>query len=125
MSDEARQPEPAATPSPAATPPDGRTPDAAAPDAAAELPKFGRLLGLDHGKVRVGVAVSDTGQEYAAAVETYVRTDPGADAAFFKTLKREYDPVAVVDWTCRCTSAGKKAAAVPGRGRSGNGSPGC
>ncbi|WP_171187731.1 Holliday junction resolvase RuvX [Alienimonas chondri] len=61
-----------------------------------EYPKYGRVLGLDHGKVRIGVAASDTGQEYAAAVETYVRTDPGADAAFFKTLKREYDPVAVV-----------------------------
>ena len=61
-----------------------------------EVPKYGRLLALDHGKVRVGVAVSDTGQEYAGAVETYVRTDPGADAAYFKTLKREYDPVAVV-----------------------------
>ena len=60
------------------------------------VPKYGRLLALDHGKVRVGVAVSDTGQEYAGAVETYVRTDPGADAAYFKTLKREYDPVAVV-----------------------------
>ena len=60
------------------------------------VPGSGRLLGLDHGKVRIGVAVSDTGQEYAAAVETYVRTDPGADAAFFKTLKKEYDPVGLV-----------------------------
>ena len=54
------------------------------------------MLALDHGKVRVGVAVSDTGQQYAGAVETYVRTDPGSDAAFFKTLKKEYEPVAVV-----------------------------
>ena len=53
-------------------------------------------MALDHGKVRVGVAVSDTGQEYAGALETYVRTDPGADAAYFKTLKKEHDPVGVV-----------------------------
>lgn len=89
MSDETRPANPgAAGPAPAG----GSGP----PDAPPVLPKYGRLLGLDHGKVRIGVAVSDTGQEYAAAVETYVRTDPGADAAFFKTLKREHDPVAVV-----------------------------
>ena len=61
-----------------------------------EMPAEGRLLGLDHGTVRVGVAASDTGQAYAAALETYVRTDPGADAAFFKTLAREYEPAGLV-----------------------------
>ena len=75
-------------------PPSPPTPQA--DDLSSPIPREGRLLGLDHGTVRIGVAVSDTGQEYAAAVETYVRTDPAADAAFFKTLRREYDPAAVV-----------------------------
>ena len=89
-----------------------------------EAPKTGRLLALDHGKVRVGVAVSDTGQEYAGALETYVRVDPGADAAYFKTLKKEYDPVGVVVGL-PLHFGGEESGSSGGAGPSGSGSAAC
>ena len=61
-----------------------------------ELPRTGCLLGFDHGTVRVGVAVSDTGQEYAAGLATYTRVDEVADRAFVRALVTEYHPTGLL-----------------------------
>ena len=46
----------------------------------------GRLLGVDHGKVRVGLAVSDADRVIASPLQTYTRRDSDQDARFFKAL---------------------------------------
>jgi putative Holliday junction resolvase len=51
-----------------------------------ELPARGRLLGVDFGTVRVGLAVCDPDRIVASALETYTRTTDKADAAYFVAL---------------------------------------
>jgi putative holliday junction resolvase len=46
----------------------------------------GRLLGVDFGTVRVGLAVSDRDRILASPLATYTRRDPVADAAYFKQV---------------------------------------
>ena len=46
----------------------------------------GRLLGIDHGKVRIGLAVSDADRSIASPLQTYVRRDREQDGRFFKAL---------------------------------------
>ena len=46
----------------------------------------GRLLGIDFGAVRVGLAVSDPDRLIASPFETYVRKDAKADAAYFQRV---------------------------------------
>lgn len=46
----------------------------------------GRLLGVDYGTVRVGLAVSDADRIIASPLETYPRRDAKADAAYFAKL---------------------------------------
>lgn len=43
----------------------------------------GRLLGVDFGTVRVGLAVSDPDRIIASPLETYTRKDAAQDAAYF------------------------------------------
>ena len=45
-----------------------------------------RLLGIDHGKRRVGLAVCDAGRLIASPLETYERKGTEADAAYFRAL---------------------------------------
>jgi putative Holliday junction resolvase len=45
-----------------------------------------RLLGVDYGQVRVGLAVSDPDRKFAFPLATYERQGPGRDAACFRTL---------------------------------------
>ena len=47
------------------------------------FPNRGRLLGIDFGTVRVGLAVSDPDRLIASPFETYVRKDAKTDAAYF------------------------------------------
>lgn len=50
-----------------------------------------RLLGLDYGTVRVGLAVCDADHIIASPLEIRARKDPAADAAFFKqVIEREH-----------------------------------
>jgi putative Holliday junction resolvase len=57
----------------------------------------GRLLGLDLGSRRIGVAVTDSGRAVATGVATVARTgDPGRDHAAIATLVEEYGAVGVV-----------------------------
>lgn len=62
-------------------------------DFAAALPKTGSLLGLDPGKKRIGVAVSDPGRVVSAPLDTVNRAKLAADA---EALFRLYDSRACV-----------------------------
>jgi putative Holliday junction resolvase len=48
-----------------------------------------RLLGVDYGSVRVGLAVSDPGRKIAFPLATYTRRGTARDAAYFAELVRE------------------------------------
>ena len=56
----------------------------------------GRLLGVDHGKVRVGLAVSDPERRLASPLQTYTRRSKEQDAGFFRTLAAEEKIVQIV-----------------------------
>ncbi|MFL5341375.1 MAG: Holliday junction resolvase RuvX [Gemmataceae bacterium] len=56
----------------------------------------GRLLGVDYGQVRVGLAISDPERIIASPLLTYVRTDADRDAVFFRDLVRAEEVVALV-----------------------------
>jgi putative Holliday junction resolvase len=47
---------------------------------------MGRLLGVDYGTVRVGLAVSDSDRIIASPLATYERRDPEVDANYFRDL---------------------------------------
>ena len=50
------------------------------------FPPSGRLIGVDFGAVRVGLAVCDPDRRIASAVDTYTRRGDAADAAFLGKL---------------------------------------
>lgn len=53
-----------------------------------------RVLALDVGDKRIGIAVSDPLGLTAQGLETYTRTgDDGADAAYIRDLAQRYQPV--------------------------------
>lgn len=62
----------------------------------AELPRRGRLLGIDYGTKRVGVAVTDIFQEIASPLHNYQRISHTADVEYFKKLATEYQAVGLV-----------------------------
>jgi putative Holliday junction resolvase len=52
----------------------------------AVIPPRGRLLGVDFGTVRVGLAVSDADRIISSPLSTHQRNGDAADAAFFTKL---------------------------------------
>lgn len=48
-----------------------------------ELPTTGRLAGIDYGLARIGIAISDPGQQFASPFETYHPRNPVVDAEYF------------------------------------------
>lgn len=57
----------------------------------------GRLLGVDLGSRRIGVAVTDAGRTVATGVTTIARADrPAQDHAAIAALVSEYDAVGVI-----------------------------
>jgi putative pre-16S rRNA nuclease len=56
----------------------------------------GRLLGVDYGTVRVGLAVSDPDRIIASPLATYTRRDPEADARYFRELVESESIVGLV-----------------------------
>lgn len=48
-----------------------------------------RLLAIDPGKVRLGLAISDADRRIASPLTTYTRRDPKQDASFFKKIVEE------------------------------------
>ncbi len=56
----------------------------------------GRLLGVDYGTVRVGLAVCDPDRIVASPLATYTRRDPEADAAYFRQVAVAENAVGLV-----------------------------
>lgn len=50
------------------------------------IPPTGRLLGVDFGSIRVGLAISDPQRIIASPLETYTRTGDAADGPYFARL---------------------------------------
>lgn len=65
-------------------------------DWGATLPLRGRLLGIDYGHRRLGVAVSNLDQTLASPVSNRERTDIAQDARFFRRQVTEYGAVGIV-----------------------------
>ncbi|MDG1894259.1 MAG: Holliday junction resolvase RuvX [Fuerstiella sp.] len=62
----------------------------------ARIPTRGRILGIDYGTKRVGVAVSDMFQELASPLHNYQRNGQQADEQFFRNVAEEYESVGLV-----------------------------
>jgi putative holliday junction resolvase len=45
-----------------------------------------RILAIDPGSVRIGLAISDTERRIASPLTTYTRRDPTQDASYFKKI---------------------------------------
>ncbi|MBS0262335.1 MAG: Holliday junction resolvase RuvX [Planctomycetes bacterium] len=60
------------------------------------LPTRGRLLGLDYGTKRVGLALSNLDQTIATPHETYHRRDLVQDARYLARVVQEYTVVGLV-----------------------------
>ena len=54
------------------------------------FPSEGRLLGLDFGTKRLGIAVSTPDQGIASPLENYDRKNPGLDAKHLRELAEDY-----------------------------------
>ena len=61
-----------------------------------ELPRYGRLAGIDYGHVRIGIAVSDLGQQFASPHQNYTRRDPARDGEYFRQLVADQEIVGFV-----------------------------
>jgi putative Holliday junction resolvase len=56
----------------------------------------GRLLGIDFGTVRVGLAISDSARRIASPLTTYTRRDANHDASFFCNLVKTEEVAGLV-----------------------------
>lgn len=54
-----------------------------------DFPSDGRLLGVDFGTVRIGLAITTREQNIASPLEIYQRRSEGLDAKYFKELVDE------------------------------------
>lgn len=66
------------------------------PSAPETFPAEGRLLGIDFGHKRLGIAVSTPEQNIASPLENYTRRSERADAAHLRELIDEYRIVGLV-----------------------------
>ena len=64
--------------------------DSSKQDAAAQVPTHGRLLGLDYGTRRVGLAVSNDEQTISSPLENYTRRGEQKDARYLIAIVSEY-----------------------------------
>lgn len=55
---------------------------------ASAIPTTGRLVGIDYGTVRVGLATCDPSQRWVTPFDTYVRRNDRLDSSFFVDLAR-------------------------------------
>jgi putative Holliday junction resolvase len=62
----------------------------------ASLPAQGRLMGLDYGSKRFGVALSNDEQTIASPLENRTRRSPDQDGAFLASLATDYNVVGLV-----------------------------
>lgn len=61
-----------------------------------EFPRQGRLLGIDYGAKRLGLAVSNAEQTIASPLENYTRRGPEADARHLRDVVQEYGAAGLV-----------------------------
>ena len=59
-------------------------------------PSPGRLLGVDYGTVRIGLAITDPDRKVASPLETYTRRSPEQDAIYLAKLVREQGITGIV-----------------------------
>jgi putative Holliday junction resolvase len=52
------------------------------------FPATGRLLGIDHGLARIGLAVCDVDRRISSPLDTYTRRNSDLDAAYFASVVR-------------------------------------
>ncbi|SFI14933.1 Holliday junction resolvase RuvX [Planctomicrobium piriforme] len=60
------------------------------------FPPAGRLLGIDYGTKRVGVAIATPDRTIASPLEIYQRRNEQLDARYFKTVIEDYRPCGIV-----------------------------
>ncbi len=60
------------------------------------LPGMGRLLGVDFGTVRVGIAICDENQSIASPMETWARRNEKLDREYFQMLVARERAVGIV-----------------------------
>lgn len=65
-------------------------------ETAGSFPTQGRLLGIDYGTKRIGVAVSNDEQSISSPIENYTRRDSAADSAFLRYAVDEYQAVGLI-----------------------------
>jgi putative Holliday junction resolvase len=63
---------------------------------AADFPAQGRLLGLDYGTKRLGLALSNAEQTIATPLETYLRRDQRQDERYLQQKVKEYGVMGLV-----------------------------
>lgn len=56
----------------------------------------GRLLGIDYGSVRIGLAVSDAERRIASPLETYRRRDTAQDSRYFSAVIQQQEIAMVI-----------------------------
>lgn len=61
-----------------------------------EVPDQGRLMGIDYGTKRVGVAISDLYQKISSPLHNYQRHSRKADEHFYKSVSKEYEIAGLV-----------------------------
>lgn len=76
--------------------PDTSKPGSSQPTADAGVPRRGRLLGLDYGTKRVGLALSNIDQTIATPLETYLRRDERQDERYLWQKVQEYGVAGLV-----------------------------
>lgn len=60
------------------------------------IPKQGRLLGIDHGNVRIGLAISDSAQVLASPLATRQSQGKEVDQVWFRKLANQEEIVGVI-----------------------------
>jgi len=66
------------------------------PPISQDFPTSGRLLGVDYGTVRIGLAICDVEQQVASPFENYTRSGKEADARKFRQWVTENQIVGLV-----------------------------
>lgn len=61
-----------------------------------EIPAKGRIAGIDFGKTRIGIALSDPGRVLATPWAVYQRRGPQQDAEYFRKLVKQEEVVLFV-----------------------------
>ena len=91
------------------------------------FPAAGRVVGVDHGSARVGLAVCDAGRVVASPLETYLRRSAALDAEYFRHVAAREQAVGFVvglplhlsgaegEQAVKCRQFGAWLAAVTGR----------